>query len=137
MQCPFHDDEFISMHSYPETGTVYCFAGGCPTHGRSLDVIDIIREREGCTKHEAIMRAKALAAALPKASATVTSAKESNRELADEAARAAVLAKAWATMRAGVAMSSVAKGYLECNYSAIHALGLRKRTSSPQVLAIG
>ena len=47
MRCPFHDDATPSMQVYPETGTAYCFAGGCPTHGRSLDVIDLIKEREG------------------------------------------------------------------------------------------
>ena len=38
----------------------------------------------------------------------------------------AVLARAWATMRAGVAMSSVAKGYLESrglDYKALNAAG--------------
>ena len=47
----------------------------------------------------------------PKAPAAANA--KPNREVADEAARAAVLARAWATMRSGVAMSSVAKGYLE------------------------
>ena len=48
MRCPFHDDESPSMQTYPETGTVYCFAGGCRTHGRSLDVIDVIKQ--ACSK---------------------------------------------------------------------------------------
>ena len=111
MHCPFHDDKSPSLQTYPETGTVYCFAGGCPTHGRSLDVIDIIKEKEGCTKHEAILKAKQLAGAEPKPVgkpvATI------NRTLADGAARAAVLSKVWSTMKSGVALSTVAKGYLE------------------------
>lgn len=69
MRCPFHDDESPSMQCYPETGTVYCFAASCPAHGRSLDVIDIVKEAEGCTKHEAIVKAKALAGELPKPTA--------------------------------------------------------------------
>ena len=56
-----------------------------------------------------------MAGELPKATVPVPSPApiNTNRELADVAARAAVLAKAWATMRSGVAMSTVAKGYLE------------------------
>lgn len=41
MRCPFHDDATPSMQAYEATGTVYCFAGGCPTHGRSLGVVNI------------------------------------------------------------------------------------------------
>jgi len=111
MRCPFHDDKSPSLQTYPETGTVYCFAGGCPTHGRSLDVIDIIKEKEGCTKHEAILKAKQLAGAEPKALPKPTTT--TNRTLADEAARAAVLSKVWSTMKSGLALSTVAKGYLE------------------------
>lgn len=111
MKCPFHEDATPSMQTYPDTGTVYCFAGSCRTHGRSLDVIDLIKEAEGCTKHEAILRAKQLAGELPKPN--TIQPKGTNRALADEAAHAAVLSKVWQTMRAGVAMSSVAKGYLK------------------------
>jgi DNA primase len=111
MRCPFHDDKSPSLQTYPETGTVYCFAGGCPTHGRSLDVIDIIKEKEGCTKHEAILKAKQLAGDEPKPVQKPIAA--INRTLADEAARAAVLSKVWTTMKSGLALSTVAKGYLE------------------------
>ena len=111
MRCPFHDDESPSMQCYEETGTVYCFAASCRTHGRSLDVIDLIKEAEGCTKHEAIVKAKALAGEFPQSSSA--SAPKPNREVANEAARAAVLSRAWQVMRSGVAMSSAAKGYLE------------------------
>ena len=55
MRCPFYDDESPSLQTYFETGTVYCFAGGCPTHGRSLDVIELIREADEYTKHDAIL----------------------------------------------------------------------------------
>lgn len=111
MRCPFHDDKSPSLQTYPETGTVYCFAGGCRTHGKSLDVIDIIKEKEGCSKHEAILKAKTLAGAEPKKQ--LKPVPSINRTLADEAARAAVLAKVWSTMKAGLALSTVAKGYLE------------------------
>jgi DNA primase len=29
LQCPFHQDGKASMKIYPETNTVYCFAGSC------------------------------------------------------------------------------------------------------------
>lgn len=55
--CPFHDDKTPSMQVYEKTGTVYCFSGNCKTHGRSLDVIDFIMNKEGVTKHEALKKA--------------------------------------------------------------------------------
>jgi len=123
MRCPFHDDKSPSLQTYPETGTVYCFAGSCPTHGRSLDVIDIIKEKENCTKHEAILKAKQLAGSEPK---PLSKSTNTNRSLADEAARAAVLAKVWTTMKSGLALSTVAKGYLEkrgLDYKLVHKAG--------------
>jgi len=134
MRCPFHDDRTASMQTYEETGTVYCFAGSCPTHGRSLDVIDFIKEREGCSKHEAILKAKELAGDLPKA--VPLPMPSSNRELADDAARSAVLAKVWASMRSGVAMSTVAKGYLErrgLDYKLLDAAGAAVGYNSGQM----
>ena len=47
MACPFHDDQKASMKVYEETGTVYCFAGGCSVE--SLDVIDFIMQKDRCT----------------------------------------------------------------------------------------
>lgn len=121
MRCPFHDDRTASMQAYPDTGTVYCFAAGCPTHPRSLDVIDVIKEVEGCTKHEAILKAKAMAGALP--AAVPEQAPQPNRELADEAARSAVLQRVWATMTAGAALSTVARAYLTARGLDAGALG--------------
>ena len=60
IKCPFHDDQQASMRVYSDTNTVYCFAGSCKTAGKSLDVIDFIMYREGCNKHEAILKAKAM-----------------------------------------------------------------------------
>jgi phage/plasmid primase-like uncharacterized protein len=48
---------------YEETGTVYCFAGGCEVD--YLDGIDFIMRKEGCTKHEAIVKAKELVGQQP------------------------------------------------------------------------
>ena len=36
----------------------YCFTSNCPTHGKSLDVIDFIMKKENITKHEAILKAQ-------------------------------------------------------------------------------
>ena len=65
IQCPFHDDKKASMKVYLETNTAFCFAGSCPTHERSVDVIDFIMYMEKCSKHEAILKAKDLAGGMP------------------------------------------------------------------------
>jgi DNA primase catalytic core len=56
--CPFHEDKTPSMQVYYKTQTVYCFSSNCPTHGKSLDVIDFIMRKENITKHEAILKAQ-------------------------------------------------------------------------------
>jgi len=56
--CPFHEDKTPSMQVYYKTHTAYCFSSNCPTHGKSLDVIDFIMHREKCSKHEAILKAQ-------------------------------------------------------------------------------
>ena len=60
LNCPFHEDKTPSMQVYPKTNTVYCFSSNCKTHGKSLDVIDLIMHQENCTKHKAILKAKAM-----------------------------------------------------------------------------
>ncbi|TRW95860.1 toprim domain-containing protein [Flavobacterium gawalongense] len=54
LQCPFHEDKTPSMQVYYKTHTAYCFSSNCKTHGKSLDVIDIVMHKENVTKHEAI-----------------------------------------------------------------------------------
>lgn len=54
LQCPFHEDKTPSMQVYYKTHTAYCFSSNCKTHGKSLDVIDFIMNKESTTKHEAI-----------------------------------------------------------------------------------
>ena len=61
LNCPFHDDKTPSMQVYEKTDTVYCFSGNCRLHGRALDVIDFVMEKENCTKHEAILKAQEMA----------------------------------------------------------------------------
>ncbi len=58
LNCPFHEDKKPSMQVYEKTGTVYCFSGSCKTHGRSMDVIEFILQKEGISKHEAIKKAE-------------------------------------------------------------------------------
>ena len=58
LNCPFHGDKKASMKVYPETNTVYCFAGGCEAN--NLDVIDFIMEMDKSNKHEALVKAKSL-----------------------------------------------------------------------------
>jgi DNA primase len=58
LSCPFHDDGTPSMPLYATT--VYCFSTNCAQHGKNIDTIDFILHKEGCSKHEAIMKAKAM-----------------------------------------------------------------------------
>jgi energy-coupling factor transporter ATP-binding protein EcfA2 len=60
LHCPFHDDKTPSLQVYYKTQSCYCFSSNCKTHGRSLDVIDFVMYKEGCSKHEAILKCKAL-----------------------------------------------------------------------------
>ena len=60
LNCPFHDDKTPSLQVYEKTNTCYCFSTNCKTHGSSIDAIDFIMHKEGCTKHEAILKAKAM-----------------------------------------------------------------------------
>ncbi|BDS10677.1 toprim domain-containing protein [Aureispira anguillae] len=60
INCPFHDDKTPSMKVYEATNTVYCFSGNCSTHGKSLDVIEFVMEKEGSSKGQAILKCKEL-----------------------------------------------------------------------------
>jgi len=60
LHCPFHPDKTPSLQVYYKTHTCYCFSTNCPTHGKSLDVIDFIMHKENCTKRDAILKAKEL-----------------------------------------------------------------------------
>jgi DNA primase len=60
LQCPFHEDKTPSMQVYYKTHTAYCFSSNCKTHGKSLDVIDFIMNKESTTKHEAINKCVAM-----------------------------------------------------------------------------
>ena len=53
--CPFHDDKTPSLQIYPRTNSYHCF--GC---GKSGDVIQFIEDYQQLSKHQAILKAKAL-----------------------------------------------------------------------------
>ena len=53
--CPFHEDKTPSLKIYPETNTYHCF--GC---GKTGDTIQFIQDKQGLTKHKALIKAKEL-----------------------------------------------------------------------------
>lgn len=69
------------MKVYLETNTVYCFAGNCEVS--NLDSIDFIMHKEGCTKHQAIVKAKALIGNAPVVVAAKTKAVPTNTAAID------------------------------------------------------
>jgi DNA primase len=60
INCPFHEDKTPSMQVYEDKGLVYCHSSNCKNGGKHLDQIEIIQQKEGCTKHEAIKKAISL-----------------------------------------------------------------------------
>jgi DNA primase len=59
-RCPFHEDKNPSMQVYEDKGLVYCHSSNCKNGGKHLDQIEIIQQKEGCSKHEAIKKAISL-----------------------------------------------------------------------------
>ncbi len=100
--CPFHNDKTPSMQIYYKTHTAYCFSSNCPTHGKSLDVIDFVMYKEGCSKHEAILKAGQM----------ITSAAK-NQKPTTELPRIAVLTKIFTYFKNGVHNSKPAQEYLQ------------------------
>jgi DNA primase catalytic core len=103
--CPFHDDKTPSLQVYSETNTCYCFSTNCKTHGRAIDVIDFILHKEGCSKHEAILKAKALIGG------EIPPAKTQPAKTTDPE-RTAVLARMFSYFKNGAGNSRTAKAYL-------------------------
>lgn len=58
--CPFHEDKTPSMQLYYKTHTAYCFSASCPTHGHSLDVIEMVTKLEKTDKHNGILKCAAM-----------------------------------------------------------------------------
>jgi DNA primase len=109
LRCPFHDDKTPSLQVYYKTHTCYCFSTNCSTHGRAMDVIDFILHKEGCTKHEAILKAKAMVegtmVAIPQNGAGNPGRKQ-------ESERTTLLEQVFTYFRNGVHNSGPAKAYL-------------------------
>ena len=99
LNCPFHPDKTPSLQVYYKTQTAYCFSTNCPTHGKSLDVIDFIMHKESCTKHEAIKKCENLLVG------SVSPARELTR--------VAVLTNMFTYFRNAVHNSKPAREYLE------------------------
>lgn len=97
--CPFHPDTIPSLQVYYKTHTCYCFSTVCPTHGKSLDVIDFIMHKEDCTKREAILKAKGL----------ITGTASPLQELT----RMAILTKMFTYFKNAVHNSPPARAYIE------------------------
>jgi DNA primase len=60
IHCPFHEDKTPSMQVYEDKGLVYCHSNNCKNGGKHLDQIEIIQQKEGCNKHEAIKKAQSM-----------------------------------------------------------------------------
>ena len=101
LSCPFHEDKTPSMQVYYKTQTAYCFSGNCPTHGKSLDVIDFVMHKESCTKHEALEKCKAMIDGQLVAKPMT------------ELPRSAVLQKVFMYFSNAVSMTKAAQEYLE------------------------
>lgn len=56
LHCPFHEDKTPSLQVYYKTHTAYCFSSNCKTHGKSLDVIDFVMNKENIDKHHALLK---------------------------------------------------------------------------------
>ena len=57
LHCPFHEDKTPSLQVYYKTHTAYCFSSNCPTHGHSMDSIEMVQRMEKTDKHQALLKA--------------------------------------------------------------------------------
>jgi len=113
LNCPFHEDKTPSMQVYYKTHTAYCFSSNCPTHGKSMDVIDFIMYMEKCTKHEAILKAQEFIGILnPTASQPKPTPKPDKLEPSDEE-RATFLNNMFTYFKNAVYNSKPAKEYIQ------------------------
>ena len=108
MRCPFHEDRTASFQLYAATESFYCFAEGCRV--RSGDVLDLIELKEGCTKAEAIQRAKRMIGEAGDGAATPPPAIDASA--VDPAVRRAVLGALFERFRRSAAQSKTAGAYL-------------------------
>jgi DNA primase catalytic core len=104
--CPFHEDRNPSMQIYPQTGTFCCFSSNC-TAGTG-DVIQFIELKERCSKHEALIKAAALAeTAQPLPTTPITK----QTATADDLATEAILSKVFTYYKQGLPRTKKAVEY--------------------------
>ena len=107
LKCPFHNDKTASLQIYPKTNTWHCF--GC---GAGTDVIDLIEKKEGCTKHKAIEKAKAMIPGNATNTKPIQQPKAMPKTLTPEA-RTAVFNKAFKYFTQGLKATKKAQDYLQ------------------------
>ena len=110
--CPFHPDKTPSLQLYYKTQTAYCFSSNCPTGGKSMDVIDFIMYRENCTKHEAILKAQALAGIAEQSTESIRNLPATPVPASDET-RSQFLTSIFQYFKNAVHNSKPARDYLE------------------------
>jgi DNA primase len=106
LHCPFHPDKTPSMQIYPQTNTFCCFSSNC-TAGTG-DVIQFIELMEKCSKHEALVKASALAQGQqPQPTIATTKSTATVDDLATEA----ILTKVFTYYRTGLPRTRKAVDY--------------------------
>ena len=103
LPCPFHEDKAPSLKIYTNTNTFNCF--GCGANG---DTIEFIQQKEKCSKHEAIIKAKSLA----NINETVPPMKQENQKDKNLLPRIAVLSKVAQDSKASFKRTANAKDYI-------------------------
>lgn len=112
--CPFHEDKTPSMQLYWKTHTAYCFSSNCSTHGKSMDVIDFIKNMEKCNKHEAIKKAQTLIDGNVPAQEFIAAPKSQTTPIKlQPIARIAVLTKMFIYFKNAVHNSQPAREYIK------------------------
>lgn len=109
--CPFHNDKTPSLQIYPKTNTFCCFSSNC--NAGTGDVIQFIQLKENCTKHEALLKATALAGG--NASVVQPSSPQPTAKLFIETSldKIAVLTKVFTYYQSGLPSSKKAVAYLQ------------------------
>jgi DNA primase len=105
--CPFHPDKTPSLQIYPATNTYCCFSSNC--QAGTGDVVQFIQLKENCSKHEALVKAAAMAGG----NDFIPTPQAAPHNHADTLAREAVLAKVFTYYRMGLARSKKAVDYLQ------------------------
>jgi DNA primase len=111
--CPFHDDKTPSLQFSREKNICTCFSSRCDAG--SMDIIDLVEKKQGCTKHEAIVWLTKLAGFPMVGNPTNNNGKVPPAVNIMEAPleRIAVLTKAFRYFASGMRRSPPAKAYAQ------------------------